>query len=609
VLSSAPAIRAQTPAPGPGHSAGTPSEPAGPGDAAPADADAASPDQTRKLEDAKELFRKGNELRSAGDYQGALDMYLASRRALPSIPNTLNAALTLDHLGRFDEALEMYEDLLTRFTHLDNRDRRGVANAMRVLRGKLGSLDVSSNVNGVLLVDGRQRGKLPLTSPVPVLPGRHVVRVLKDGYDAFEENISIKVRQKKLIDARLKRLLHVGKLRVDDPALAGADLFIDGGKVGTLPWEGTLAPGTHRYRVRKGDIGTAPRSAVVVEGQTVLVEVKAGPLSGDLRFAVDPPTAELYIDGVRVGHEQWQGRLPVGEVQVLAREYGYHPEQRTLHIEPNRGNTIALKLRVDSDSPRWGRPEPGKPWAEAFAGFGLFGSFGSDMEAGCNQGACSKQGIAHGPVAGLRGGWQFPFGVSVELGVGYLSLSKTLTRTLHDTYDGGNGDSVAVAYEYTDHIRFQGPLALVGAGYPIELSKRISLALRADVGVVFAGVRDVLDAEASALGKTVPAEVQNSGKTVRSAAVFVDPEARLVWKFGALHAGLGLGAFIFPVTGPRLETGDTRVVGTDSCDRNPPPPNQTRPVDCAKNTAKVAGERGYAPFVVFVPTLVAGYTF
>lgn len=552
-----------------------------------------------KLDKAKELFRKGNELRSAGDYQGALDMYLASRRELPSIPNTLNAALSLDHLGRFDEALEMYEDLLTRFPHLDEKDRRAVANAMRVLRGKLGSLDVSSNVDGELLIDGRQRGKLPLTSPVPVLPGRHVVRVLKDGYDSFSENITIKARQKKLIDARLKRLVHVGKLRVDDPKLAGADLFIDGGRVGTLPWEGTLAPGVHRYRVRKGDIGTAPRSAVVVEGQTVLVDVKAGPLSGDLRFNVDPPSAQLYIDGVSVGHEQWQGRLPVGEVQVMAREAGYFSEQKTLHLARNRGGTTTLKLRVNPNSLRWGHPQQGKPWAEAFFGWGLFSSFGSDMESSCNQGKCSSQGIANGPVTGVRGGWLFPFGVSVELGVGYLDLSKTLTRTLHDTY----GNNQPIAFEYTDHIGFQGPFVMAGAGYPIKLSKRLSVALRADIGVAFAGIRDVFDAQATAEGSTVSAVVQNSGKTVRSAAVFADPEARLVWKLGRFHTGLGLGALIFPVTGPRLETGDTRVVG--QCNPSAVP----LPVECAKNTAAVADERGYAPFVVFIPTLVAGYTF
>ncbi len=552
-----------------------------------------------KLQEAKDLFRKGNELRSAGDYQGALDMYLASRRALPSIPNTLNAALTLDHLGRYDEALEMYEDLLTRFPHLADKDRRAVANAMQHLRAKLASLNVSSNVNGVLLIDGRQRGKLPLTSPVPVLPGRHVVRVLKDGYDSFEQNIDIKVRQKKLIDARLKRLLHVGKLRVDDPKLAGATLFIDGGKVGTLPWEGTLSPGMHRYRVRKGDVGTAPRKAVVVEGQTVLVDVKAGPLSGDLRFSVEPPTAELYIDGVAVGHEQWQGRLPVGKTVIMAREYGYIPQQRTITIKPNRGGTTALKLKVDENSPRWGRAQQGKPWLEAFASWGLFKSFNSDMEATCNQGDCSTQGLGNGPIAGLRAGWQFPFGVSVELGGGYLNFSKQQTRTIQEAQTDGT-----IAFEYTDHIRFQGPFVLAGAGYPIGLSKHVAIGLRADIGVMFAGVRDVYDAQATANGQTKPAVVQNSGKTVRTAAVFADPELSLILKFGGFHLGLGGGAYIFPVTGPRLETGETRVDGNCPAGATPP-----LPVDCAKSSAAVAGERSYAPFIVLVPTLDAGYTF
>jgi PEGA domain len=588
--------------------------PEGPAPEGPAAADSAAPpaaeppSQEGKLTQAKELFRKGNDLRSAGDYEAALDMYLASRRLVPSIPNTLNAALTLDHLGRYDEALEMYEQLFSNFSNLDEKDKTAVASAMRVLKSKVGAIDISSNVDGVLLIDGRQRGKLPLTSPVPVLPGRHVVRVLKDGYDTFETRIEVKVREKELVDARLKRLSHVGKLRVDDPKLAGADLFIDGAKVGTLPWEGTLAPGLHRYLVRKDDVGTAPRSAIVVEGQTVLVEVKAGPLSGDLRVVAEPPTAELYIDGIPVGPGQWQGRLPIGKYQLEARESGYHFERKSLYAVRDRGGSTTLKLRVDPESPRWGRPESGKPWVEAFAGWGFATSIGSDVEASCGDGACSSHRVVNGPLAGVRGGWQFPFGASVELGAGFLSLSTKVARSLGDNYDGGNG-SVPIRYDFDDQLRFQGPFVLVGAGYPIALSGRLSIALRADIGVVFAGARDDIDAQATALGRTVPAEVESSGKTVRSAAVFANPEARLVWSFGRLHAGVGLGALLFPVTGPKLETGDTRVVGGDKCDPNPPPAGQSRPVECAKNSSVVAGERSYSPFVVWVPVVVAGYTF
>src|SRR4029079_1027927 len=99
--------------------------------------------------------------------------YLRSHRLVPSVPNTMNSALTLDHLGRYDEALEMYQDLLTRFPDLEEKERKSVAPVIAAPRAQIGALEVSSNVAGVLMVDGRQRGKIPLSSPVPVLPGTH----------------------------------------------------------------------------------------------------------------------------------------------------------------------------------------------------------------------------------------------------------------------------------------------------------------------------------------------------------------------------------------------------------------------------------------------------
>jgi hypothetical protein len=566
------------------------------------DSEAVTAEQAR-LDEAKELFRKANELRAAGDYEGALELYLRSRRVVPSVPNTLNAALTLDHLGRWDEALEMYESLLTSFPDLDDKDRKSIGPAMRVLRTRLGMLDVSSNVDGVLMIDGRQRGKLPLASPLPVLPGSRLVRVLKDGYDTFEQRIEIKAREKLLIDAPLQRLSRVGKLRVDDPELVGADLFIDGGKVGTLPWEGTLAPGRHRYQVRKDEVGSAPRNAIVVEGQTVLVELKAGPLGPDLRFVVDPPSAELVLDGVSLGQGQWQGRLPVGRYLIEAREPGYASERRYLDVTRERGGTSSFNLAVDEDSPRWARKEAGKPWAEGFVGYGLASSFGSDMEAHCDRGACADTSIVAGPVVGARAGWEFPFGASVELGFGYLSLSTELERAIEDSYDAGGGETASISYGYRDRIRLDGPFVLAGASLPIALGERLALGLRTDIGLVFAGMRDTLDATATAYGRSVPADVENSGKIVRSAVVFVAPELSLSYGLGAFRFGIGLSALIFPITGPRLETGDTRPTGSDAC--NAPP----YPVECARNSDAVATERSFSPFIVWLPTLAARYTF
>jgi hypothetical protein len=156
---------------------------------------------------AREEFRKGYALLNAGDCEHAIDFFLRSRAEEPSGPNTRNAAVCLDRLGRYDEALEMYEELLLSFPEdLDDRDRAIIGPAMAALRRKVGGLDVSANVDGLVVVDARPRGALPLRAPMRILAGRHVVRILKDGYATFEAAVTVAVGETVTLDARLEPL-------------------------------------------------------------------------------------------------------------------------------------------------------------------------------------------------------------------------------------------------------------------------------------------------------------------------------------------------------------------------------------------------------------------
>ena len=62
--------------------------------------------EAQRLKKAKLLFRKGNAMRKAGDCERALFFFRQSRQAMAGVPNIVNAALCLEELGRYDEALE-----------------------------------------------------------------------------------------------------------------------------------------------------------------------------------------------------------------------------------------------------------------------------------------------------------------------------------------------------------------------------------------------------------------------------------------------------------------------------------------------------------------------
>jgi hypothetical protein len=601
VVMSALEADAQDPAP-PAEGA-APTEPAAPAES-PASQPPAPGPSDEALNKAKELFRAGVGLFDAGDMERALDYFLRSRAAFPSGKNTINAALCLDRLGRFDEALELYEEVLTRFgSELDDESRAAMAPAMASLRQKVGSIDVSANVEGSVVIDGHARGKLPLTGPLRVLPGRHVVRVLKDGYATAEAITDVQLGHTARVDVKLDPLAAAGSLRIEDPSGAGAEVFVDRVSVGTTPWEGTLGPGKHLVWIRKGDTGSAPTQAVVVQGQTVLLRLKSLPLGPAVSVTLLPVSAELWLDGVSLGTGNWEDRLPTGHHRIEARESGYFPSKREFDVPPAGARPVRVDLRlgIDSSHPRWPKPaRAGELWIGLAGGY-LFGSsLASAAESGC-PGACTSGPNARGVQIGARAGYRFPFGLSAELGAGYLTIGSHVERHVDDHY--GNLDENTVTFSLTDELRVNGPYASVGMSQRVRIAGSAFFVGRAEGGIVFAASRDVISGTARTTGASVDVVLSGGSSPTRSVAVFVSPELNLAWNFGALEVSAGMSGLLFVTAGPVLDNGQIGPVL--NCPQGADPTS----IGCVPLRNTVASERGFGRFFAFGPKLGASYAF
>jgi hypothetical protein len=559
----------------------------------------AAPAADPALESAKALFRQGIELFNAGDHERALDFFVRSRAAFPSAVNTTNAAICLDRLGRYDEALEMYEELLTRFgKEIDAAERRAIAPAMAALRDKVGSVDVSANVEGIVVVDGRARGKLPLTSPIRVQPGTRTVRVMRNGYLTQEAKVVVKAGQTEKVDLRLEPLASSGLVRVEDADHAGFEVFVDRVSVGTIPWEGTLAPGKHVVWEQKGDLGSAPVAVQVVQAQTALIRLQSQKLGAMTRVELDAQSAEVSIDGVSVGSGTWEGRLPEGAHTVAVSEEGYRP--RSQQILSSSGATptrLRIALEVDQNHPRWGRR--GSFWIGLFGGYGFAPSLGSGAEARCGAGACSAGGLGGGPLVGLRVGYRLPFGLSVELGGAFTYLTRSISRAESATYVGG----AQARYALDDQLRVVGPVLLGGVSYRLGIGSTFGLIGRVGAGALFGSASDVVAGKASSGGQTVDATVQHSGQVSRGAAAVVMPELGAELAFGKVRVSLGVAALAVLTDGPALPNGPIQVPSA-KC-----PTSSPSAISCAPDSSVVSGERGYGRSVVVSPQVGVGYSF
>jgi hypothetical protein len=446
-----------------------------------------------------------------------------------SVANTKNLAVCLRDLGRIDEALEMYEELLTKFgDELTSDERKIVSRETNALRAKVGAVDVIANVDGTVVIDGRSRGTLPLSLPVRVMPGTHKVVVLEPGYRSFETSVTVKARQTAAVDATLEPLADAGEVQITEPSLEGSTVYVDGAPLGVVPWEGSLEPGPHRFFLRRGEEGSAPRVLDVVKGQTIQAKATLAPLGPDLRIEVSPSTAKLSIDGVPVGTGRWQGRLPLGDYEIVADEEGYLTLTKPLEVTA-RTDRIAFELEVDEDHPRWQVPIPGGPWIEVLGG-GLFTpSFNGQFEgAECAFfDDCTGDPFAAGGIVIGRAGYEFPMGLSVMAGGGFLRMMRTVSAPLENA-------------DRTDDITFQGPFGMVGVRQRFVFAEIFETRLSYSFGVMGVSANSQIEIEDFEFGDVFEEDEDGGGVNV-----FLMPEIQFGLRFDGFGVALGFATPLF----------------------------------------------------------------
>ena len=103
-----------------------------------------------------------------------------------------------------------------------------------------GALDINSvPIDADIYLDGKKIGTTPMQLP-ECLIGQHTVKISKAGHSDFAKTITLAEGATEEISARLES----GKPVVIS-APEGADIYVDGAKVGTTRFEGALAFGSH----------------------------------------------------------------------------------------------------------------------------------------------------------------------------------------------------------------------------------------------------------------------------------------------------------------------------------------------------------------------------
>ena len=145
-----------------------------------------------------------------------------------------------------------------------------------------GSIDIKSNPSGALIyINGKYIGKTP--KKIPGMPvGKHKIQLKLKNYQAHSEEVTIEANGTASVSPTLRGL--PGKILVTSTP-SGADVYIDGRKVGQTPYSGSLSAGSHSVRVSKSGYQSFEETVTIQpnKARTLDATLKKGPdIRGDM---------------------------------------------------------------------------------------------------------------------------------------------------------------------------------------------------------------------------------------------------------------------------------------------------------------------------------------
>lgn len=438
-----------------------------------AGAEPSEPQQRRA--EAQAHFERGLELANAKrDWAGALDEFLLSRRLLPRRSATRNAAIALRELGRYAEALEMYQTLFAEFGSEMPAEQLVAARADEAkVRERVGEVELHDGEPGTAVtVDGKSLGVTPLGRPIWLDRGTHTLRLSKEGFEPVEQQLRVLPGTTNVVSARLKPLQNSGVLSIREARGESLEVVVDAVVVGRTPWRGSVAVGRHAVLLRDKGRGTQPVPAQVKLREVTELTLEATPLDSEALVEPRPETATVFVNGVFVGSGVWQGQLPSGLHRFEALAPGYVPFRQEARLEPGRRVTVRAKLAPDA-------PAPSSPliglFVEGAAGPLLARSLGGALTADCD---CREYSHPFGWQVQARVGYALKARLAVELGGGWLTLAQNATRNVVALADR---DVPFASNDYRDTAKLSGPFGIASGS--LRFGERFPVTARVGAGL------------------------------------------------------------------------------------------------------------------------------
>jgi len=139
---------------------------------------------------------------------------------------------------------------------------------------------------------------------------------------------------------------------------AGADVVVDGKRLGTTPLKVELDVGNHQVELSLRGFKTASRELRAVGSEPAKLLAELSP--ADARLSIHTlPNATIHLGSRVLSRGGFDGEVPPGKYVVRISADGYVPYRRDVQLEP--GKRMSLSATLEKSSSRW-------PWIAAGGG-------------------------------------------------------------------------------------------------------------------------------------------------------------------------------------------------------------------------------------------------
>jgi tetratricopeptide (TPR) repeat protein len=177
------------------------------------------------LNEARDRFDQGLKLFNEGNFAGAMAEFKRVNELAPNPVVLYNIGLVYAEMGRPVEAVDALEQVVGSESGLGDADRLRATEVHKEQSRRVGELTLDGMPkDSVVEVDGIQIGRAPLTRPLRLTVGAHVLTVIAEGHHPFKREVVLAGGERRNLSVELTA---VSPKTVDVPVERRVELRIE----------------------------------------------------------------------------------------------------------------------------------------------------------------------------------------------------------------------------------------------------------------------------------------------------------------------------------------------------------------------------------------------